>query len=105
MRAVRTAQLRGQRDALLAANDQIDRRRRFTEAVLSGVTAGVIGIDDSGRITLVNRSALHLLDFSESALLDEPMARVIPELAEVVEDALARARRRSRSTGTGASER
>ncbi|WP_428700498.1 ATP-binding protein [Stappia sp.] len=86
-----TAQLRGQRDALLAANDQIDRRRRFTEAVLSGVTAGVIGIDDSGRITLVNRSALHLLDFSESTLLDEPLARVIPELAEVVEDALARA--------------
>jgi two-component system nitrogen regulation sensor histidine kinase NtrY len=86
-----TAQLRGQRDALLAANDQIDRRRRFTEAVLSGVTAGVIGIDDSGRITLVNRSALSLLDVSESALLDEPLARVVPELAEVVEDALARA--------------
>ncbi|WP_245165043.1 PAS domain-containing sensor histidine kinase [Stappia sp. 28M-7] len=86
-----TAQLRGQRDALLAANDQIDRRRRFTEAVLSGVTAGVIGIDDTGRITLVNRSALSLLDVSESALLDEPLGRVVPELASVVEDVLARA--------------
>ncbi|MHC5653602.1 sensor histidine kinase NtrY-like [Stappia sp.] len=86
-----TAQLRGQRDALLAANDQIDRRRRFTEAVLSGVTAGVIGIDDTGRITLVNREALALLDMSESALLDEPLSQVIPELAEVVDEALSRA--------------
>src|SRR5690606_13897882 len=56
-----TAQLRGQRDALLAANDQIDRRRRFTEAVLSGVTAGVIGVYDAGRITLLNKSVLALL--------------------------------------------
>lgn len=86
-----TAQLRGQRDALLAANDQIDRRRRFTEAVLSGVTAGVIGIDDTGRITLVNRSALSLLDVSESALLDEPLGRAVPELASIVEDVLGRA--------------
>lgn len=85
-----TAQLRGQRDALLAANDQIDRRRRFTEAVLSGVTAGVIGIDDTGRISLVNREALALLDMSESALLDEPLAQVAPELSEVVDEALSR---------------
>nr|WP_051241641.1 PAS domain-containing sensor histidine kinase [Stappia stellulata] len=86
-----TAQLRGQRDALLAANDQIDRRRRFTEAVLSGVTAGVIGVDDSGRITLVNRSALSLVGVSESALLDEPLAQAVPELADIVADVLARA--------------
>lgn len=86
-----TAQLRGQRDALLAANDQIDRRRRFTEAVLSGVTAGVIGVDDSGRITLVNRSALSLVGVSESALLDEPLAQAVPELAGIIEDVLARA--------------
>jgi two-component system nitrogen regulation sensor histidine kinase NtrY len=86
-----TAQLRGQRDALLAANDQIDRRRRFTEAVLSGVTAGVIGVDDSGRITLVNRSALSLVGVSESELLDEPLAQAVPELAGIIEDVLARA--------------
>nr|WP_244501855.1 PAS domain-containing sensor histidine kinase [Stappia sp. ES.058] len=86
-----TAQLRGQRDALLAANDQIDRRRRFTEAVLSGVTAGVIGVDDSGRITLVNRSALSLVGVSESVLLDEPLAQAVPELAGIVGDVLARA--------------
>ena len=83
-----TAQLRGQRDALLSANDQIDSRRRFTEAVLAGVTAGVIGIDDSGRITLVNRSGLGLLEFSEKELLDRNITDVVPELASIVEEAL-----------------
>ena len=58
---------------------------------LSGVTAGVIGVDDSGRITLVNRSALSLVGVSESALLDEPLAQAVPELAGIIEDVLARA--------------
>ena len=39
-----TMELRTQRDDLLSANDQVDRRRRFTEAVLSGVTAAVVGV-------------------------------------------------------------
>ncbi|MCB1490867.1 MAG: HAMP domain-containing protein, partial [Rhodobiaceae bacterium] len=52
-----TQQLRTQREALLTANKMLDRRRRFTEAVLSGVTAGVIGVDRDGRVTLINRSA------------------------------------------------
>ena len=56
-----TEQLRSQREELLSANEQIDSRRRFTEAVLSGVTAGVIGIDGEGRITIANRTALRIL--------------------------------------------
>ena len=40
-----TADLRAQRNELVDANTQLDERRRFTEAVLSGVTAGVIGLD------------------------------------------------------------
>lgn len=83
-----TAQLRGQRDALLSANDQIDSRRRFTEAVLAGVTAGVIGIDDGGHITLVNRSGLSLLDFAESELLDRNIVDAVPELETIVDEAL-----------------
>ncbi|WP_209001807.1 sensor histidine kinase NtrY-like [Stappia albiluteola] len=85
-----TSQLRGQRDALLAANDQIDRRRRFTEAVLSGVTASVVGIDETGRITLVNRSALALFDMPEEDLLDQPLADVVPELSDVVTQVISR---------------
>src|SRR4029079_14262057 len=56
-----TSELKSQRDALVGANATLDERRRFTEAVLSGVTAGVIGVDADGRITLVNRPAETLL--------------------------------------------
>ncbi|AEV37783.1 multi-sensor signal transduction histidine kinase [Pseudovibrio sp. FO-BEG1] len=83
-----TGQLRGQRDALLAANDQIDRRRRFSEAVLAGVSSGVIGIDDEGDVTMVNRSAKRLLSQEEEELLEKPIYETIPEVQEVVSKAL-----------------
>ncbi|MEM9899107.1 MAG: HAMP domain-containing protein, partial [Pseudomonadota bacterium] len=60
-----TRQLGTQREALLTANKMLDRRRRFTEAVLSGVTAGVIGITREGTVTLINRSALAMLGQSQ----------------------------------------
>jgi len=83
-----TGQLLGQREALLAANEQIDRRRRFNEAVLSGVSTGVIGIDEDGEIRLVNRAAQELLEITEVAILNKPIGDEIPELAEYVEKAI-----------------
>ncbi|WP_082735899.1 sensor histidine kinase NtrY-like [Polycladidibacter stylochi] len=83
-----TAELRGQRDALLAANDQIDRRRRFTEAVLAGVSAGVIGLDDDGNVTLINRSASHLLSMADEQILDQKIQESVPQLAVAVNEAL-----------------
>ena len=56
-----TGQLAAQRGELMEAYSQIDERRRFTETVLSGVSAGVIGLDASGRIELPNRAADELL--------------------------------------------
>ncbi|GAB4515016.1 MAG: PAS domain-containing sensor histidine kinase [Roseibium sp.] len=84
-----TGQLLGQRDALLAANEQIDRRRRFNEAVLSGVSTGVISIDDEASIMLVNRSALELLQLDEVQILNKPLTEVVPELADCITDVLA----------------
>jgi len=83
-----TGQLLGQREALLAANEQIDRRRRFNEAVLSGVSTGVIGIDEDGEIRLVNRAAQELLEVTEVAILNKPIGDEIPELSEYVEKAI-----------------
>jgi two-component system nitrogen regulation sensor histidine kinase NtrY len=54
-------QIRTQRDEILSAKDQIDDRRRFTEAVLSGVSAGVVGVDHNGSVTIANRSACEIL--------------------------------------------
>jgi two-component system nitrogen regulation sensor histidine kinase NtrY len=52
-----TKELERQRTDLVTANAQLIERRRFMEAVLSGVSAGVIGLDRQKRITLASRSA------------------------------------------------
>lgn len=84
-----TTELRQQHDRLIAARDLIDRRRRFTEAVLSGVSAGVISIDGKGRVTALNPSAEHLLSASRERWLGKPVVDVLPELSPIVEEALA----------------
>ena len=83
-----TSELRVQRDALLSANQQIDSRRRFTETVLAGVTSGVIGIDQKGKITLLNRFALQLLQVEEESLINKQITTTIPELSEFISEAL-----------------
>ncbi len=79
-----TTDLRIQRDALVGANTALDERRRFTEAVLAGVTAGVIGVDSKGVITLVNSSAVNLLGLAEAELIGQPLAQAAPEFAAVL---------------------
>jgi two-component system nitrogen regulation sensor histidine kinase NtrY len=56
-----TDRLNEQRDALIAANKQIDERRQFIETVLSGVSAGVIGVSANGEIQLANQSAARIM--------------------------------------------
>ena len=56
-----TQELRTQRDDIVRARDLIDSRRRFTEAVLAGASAGVIGVDAEGNISILNRSAERLI--------------------------------------------
>ncbi len=87
-----TSQVRSQRDELLSANEKMDQRRRFTEAVLSGVSAGVIGLDGNGRVTLVNRSALEALGESEGELVGRDLGEAIPALAAVIGEARQRFR-------------
>jgi two-component system nitrogen regulation sensor histidine kinase NtrY len=87
-----TGQLKSQRDELLAARDAMDERRRFTEAVLSGVSAGVIGLDAQGRVTLVNRSASTALGIDEIELAGQPLSRAFPVFADVLEEARQKSR-------------
>ncbi len=86
------SQVKSQRDELLAANEKMDQRRRFTEAVLSGVSAGVIGLDGNGVVTLVNRSALHALGEKEEDLVGRPLGEAIPVLSPVIVEAQQRFR-------------
>lgn len=93
-----TGQLLGQRDALLAANEQIDRRRRFNEAVLSGVSTGVIGMDDLGLISLVNAAAETYVESDEVSLLGRSVGDVIPELGDFIKEAMSNEDDRFRET-------
>jgi len=76
-----TQELRTQRDDIVRARDLIDSRRRFTEAVLAGASAGVIGIDAENCITILNRSAERLIGRMEAEVLGQPLAEIVPELA------------------------
>ena len=79
-----TQELRTQRDDIVRARDLIDSRRVFTEAVLAGASAGVIGVDSSGNISILNRSAEKLIGTGEADALGKPVEEVVPELAEMV---------------------
>ncbi|MEA2986763.1 MAG: two-component system, NtrC family, nitrogen regulation sensor histidine kinase NtrY [Alphaproteobacteria bacterium] len=79
-----TQELRTQRDDLVRARDLIDSRRRFTEAVLAGASAGVIGVDAEGRVSILNRSAERLIGQAEATALGKPLAEVLPELADML---------------------
>ncbi len=81
-----TSQLESQRDELMVANEQIDERRQFTEAVLSGVSAGVIGLDAKGAIQLSNESASSLLVLDLRKSIGKSIKKIIPEMASLLQE-------------------
>jgi two-component system nitrogen regulation sensor histidine kinase NtrY len=93
-----TQELRTQRDDIMQAHDLIDSRRRFTEAVLAGASAGVIGVDGDGAISILNRSAEKLIGSTESAALGRPLSEVLPELADFMAAARSGARTQDQVT-------
>lgn len=77
-----TGQLESQRRDILDANRQLDERRRFTEAVLSGVSAGIIAVDKDHRITLCNRTAIEMLAWdAEGKRITDLLPQLEPMLA------------------------
>ena len=81
-----TGQLNAQRSELMDAYAQIDERRRFTETVLAGVSAGVIGLDREGRVDLPNRAASELMGADLMAASGLPLAHVVPEFAALLQE-------------------
>src|SRR5579872_2903102 len=90
-----TYQIQSQQRELIEANRQLDERRRFTETVLTGVSAGVIGLDREGRIHLPNRSASSLLGVDLDQAIGEDLGYVAPEMAGLLEEAARRPERLS----------
>ena len=81
------------REQLVQANMQIDRRREFTEAVLGGVSSGVIGMDSDQKVTLPNNSACQLLSLSDSDMIGRKLADLVPEFAGLIATGTSRRRR------------
>ncbi len=84
-----TGQLSAQRTELMDAYSQIDERRRFTETVLSGVSAGVIGLDKEGRVELPNKAASDLLGKDLLAAIGHRLTDLVPEFADMLGQSLA----------------
>ena len=79
-----TQQLSAQRGDLMAAGRLNEIRRRFTETVLSGVSAGVIGLDGEGRVTIINRAAARLLNAAQEDMESSHYSEAVPELAPLI---------------------
>ncbi|MBM3617796.1 MAG: PAS domain-containing protein, partial [Alphaproteobacteria bacterium] len=85
-----TNQLASQRRDLMKANRQIDARRRFSEAVLAGVSAGVVAIDNMQVVTLYNRSATGLLQLGEEDIFGKSLSEVMPEAENLLKEVIAK---------------
>src|SRR5882762_10104045 len=92
-----TYQIESQQRELREANRQLDERRQFTETVLTGVSAGVIGLDRFGRVNLPNRSASSLLGVDLEESIGHDLAQVAPEMGGLLEEAARRPERLAQS--------
>ena len=79
-----TEQLEGQTGALVSVNEQLETRRSFIEAVLSGVSSAVVSVDADRRILLANAAAERLIGPSADDLTGLLLDDVAPELARLL---------------------
>lgn len=84
-----TEQLEAQRGELMHANRRLDERRRFTETVLSGVSAGVIALNSNKNLTLYNRSSVAILNRVNKDLIEgEHITHFLPDIEELLAKAV-----------------
>lgn len=73
--------LRRSRDELIRVNQDLDSRRKYMEAVLTNIAAGVLALDGDNRVTTANESAIKLLKLSKQNLIGENLLRKLPQEA------------------------
>jgi two-component system nitrogen regulation sensor histidine kinase NtrY len=78
-----TNDLQAQQEALRRAGEEAEERRQFIETVLAEVSAGVIGLEPDGRISVANRQAAVLLALPGDHGRGRKLAEVAPEFAEL----------------------
>ena len=78
------ADLKSSRIDLVLANDQLDKRRKFSELLLSGVYSGVIGLDENLKLNLPNVTAVKLLNISIDKHYGIPITKIVPEFSNLI---------------------
>ena len=76
--------LKSNRVDLEYANDQLDKRRKFSESVLSGVYSGVIGLNNNLQINLPNYTASKLLNISIQKDFGKEILKIVPEFKNLI---------------------
>ena len=76
--------LKSNRIDLVQANDQLDKRRQFSESVLSGVYSGVIGLDENLKLNLPNLTAIKLLNISIDKDYGNCITKIVPEFSNLI---------------------
>ncbi len=71
--------VKNQRDILLTNNSEIDKRKRLFETVIGNVTGGIVGLDPSGRIEVINPAAQKILQLKINFQKDNYLSERIPE--------------------------
>ena len=94
------SELKSQRNELISARDQIDERRRFSEAVLAGVNAGVAGIDENGDVTIINRSAQTMFNLDPKEVVGKSLMSLNADIGQVFEVARSSGRKNHREQVT-----
>lgn len=94
------SELKSQRNELIAVRDQIDERRRFSEAVLAGVNAGVAGIDENGDVTIINRSAETMFALDPKQVVGKSLMSLNADIGQVFEVARSSGRKNHREQVT-----
>jgi two-component system nitrogen regulation sensor histidine kinase NtrY len=82
-----TEQLGQQRDELIMANRQLDQRRRLTETVLTGVSAGVVGVNEKNKITLANAMAGDMFECESQDLIHQDITEIVPDISGLLAQA------------------
>ncbi|GIR62594.1 MAG: hypothetical protein CM15mP67_06970 [Alphaproteobacteria bacterium] len=78
--------IKNNRSELIEANDQLDQRRQFSEAVLSGVYSGVIGLDKNFKINLPNKTAEKILEINISKDYNKKFEKLFPEFKPLINE-------------------
>jgi len=84
-----TGDLKKSKNSLEEANITLERRRKYTEAILRNVSAGVVSVDKTGMITTINRAAERMFDISaEKVIFQNYRDLMMPEHLSLVDEFL-----------------